>query len=100
MDDRLSVHSLLLTMGTPNVYYKAPINTSIIYPAIMYNKSNIKNTHANNIVYNQNNEYTITVISKTVDDVIVSNISKLPKCRFDRDFINEGLYHNIFIFYY
>ena len=100
MDDRLKVHELLLTMGTTNVYYKQPINTAIIYPAIMYSKSGIENTHANDSVYNQSNRYTVTVISKNVDDIIVANISKLPKCRFDRQFVADGLYHDVFNLYY
>lgn len=98
MGSRLDLHNLLLSIGGPNVYYQAP--TSMIYPAIQYSKNRIENNHANNIVYNQNVSYSITVISRTVDDEIVSKISKLPKCKFDRGFIKDNLHHNIFNMYY
>lgn len=98
MGSRLKLHSLLVSIGGPNVYYQAP--PSISYPAIKYEKNKIQNIHANNTVYYQKTSYSITIISKVVDDPIVDKISKLPQCSFDRKYIGDNLYHNVFNMYY
>lgn len=100
MGSRLELHNLLLSLGTKNVYYQSPGNITMNYPAIVYERSKIDSTHANDNVYIQNNKYTVTVISKTVDDVLVSKISILPKCAHDRHFISDGLHHDVFNLYY
>ena len=100
MSDRLGLHSLLLSIGGPNVYYQVPPNMIMKYPCIKYEKKKIENEHANNNVYIQDTSYTITVISKEVDDMVTNKISKLSKCRFDRQFISDGIYHNVFDLYY
>jgi hypothetical protein len=100
MSNRLQLHSLLLSIGGPNVYYQIPSTMTMKYPAIKYSVNTIKNNHANNMVYNQNKSYTITVMSKVVDDEIVDKISRLPKCSFDRMYVQDGIYHNVFNMYY
>jgi len=100
MDNRLELHELLLTLGGPNVYYQSPSNLLMKYPAIKYTKNRIENIHANDLVYNQNTEYSITVMSKSVDDNIVDKISKLPKCSFDRSYVSDSIYHTVFNMYY
>lgn len=95
MNNRLKLHELLLTM-CPNVYYQSPKNLQMKYPAIRYSKNDINNRFANNGVYIQNEEYSITVITKKVDDPIVTGLSKLPLCVYDRSFISDNLYHYVF----
>lgn len=98
MGSRLGLHNLLLSIGGPNVYYQAP--SSMVYPAIKYEIKNIENTHANDSVYYQKKLYSITVISRTVDDNIVSKISMLPLCLFDRYYVSDNLHHTVFNLYY
>lgn len=100
MSDVSNLHQLLLSIGGPNVYHQVPDGMTIKYPAIKYSMNKIENKHANNIVYNQDTSYTITIMSKNVDEPIIEKISKLPKCSYDRGFIQDGIYHNIFILYY
>ena len=100
MGSRLDLHNLFISLGTPNVYYQSPGNITMSYPAIVYEKSKIESTHANDNVYMKNLRYTVTVISKAVDDILVSKISNLPKCTFDRHFISDGLHHDVFNLYY
>ena len=95
MNNRLKLHELLLTM-CPNVYYQSTNNLQMKYPAIRYSKNDINNRFANNGVYIQNEEYSITVITKQVDDPIVTGLSKLPLCVYDRSFISDNLYHYVF----
>ena len=100
MGSRLQLHELLLSLGTKNVYYQSPANITMNYPAIVYEKSKIDSEHANDNVYIKNNKYTVTVISKTVDDVLVSKISDLRTSTYDRHFISDGLHHDVFNLYY
>ena len=100
MGNRLDLHDLLLSIAGPNVYFQAPSNINMKYPAIRYSVNKIGNTYANNIVYNQNLSYSITVISRDVEDSIVDEISKLPTCSFDRQYISDNLYHTVFNIYY
>ena len=99
MNSRLDLHDKLLQL-CPNVYYQVPTNKDLSYPCIKYTIDNFKNTHAGDVVYKQNVSYSITVISKNPDDPIVSLVSKLDKCGFNRRFINDNLYHTVFGLHY
>jgi hypothetical protein len=96
MNSRLDLHNLLLSIGGPNVYYQVPSNITMKYPAIKYEKTGIDNDHANDLVYHQTISYTITIMSKIVDDPIIDTISKLPRCKYDRSYVVDGIYHTIF----
>jgi hypothetical protein len=60
----------------------------------------IENDHANDLVYHQERSYSITVMSKDVDCNIIDDISRLPKCSYDRQYIVDNIYHTIFNMYY
>lgn len=98
MNDILSLHNLLLTIGGPNVYHQPP--GTLKYPCIKYEINTIANKHANDMVYTQNKCYLITVMSKDPDCEIVDKISKLPKCKFDRIFTQDNIHHTTFELYY
>lgn len=100
MGNRLQLHELLKSIAGPNVYYQLPGNMAMNYPAIKYGRNKIENEHADDSVYYQKTSYSITVISRDSDDIIVDNISKLPQCSFDRNYISDNLYHNVFNLYY
>lgn len=100
MSNRLKLHNLLLSVGGPNVYYQIPSTMIIKYPAIKYSINDIENDHANDLVYRQDTQYMITVMSRDPDDEIFSKVSKLPKCSFDRRYIQDNIHHNTFTLYY
>lgn len=100
MGNRLAMHNLFISIAGPNVYYQPPTGLIMKFPAIKYEMKKIENEYANNSVYYQKKSYTITVISKVVDDNIVSIISNLPLCKFDRQYISDNLYHTVFDMYY
>lgn len=83
-----------------NVYYNPPASVKMSYPAIVFRRSRINNTFANNAVYRQTFPYEVTVITRDPDASIVSKISMLPMCSFDRSFVSDNLYHNIFTLYH
>ena len=101
MPDRLELHEFLCKMlGSRNVYFDPPESVKMLYPAIVYKLSNIRNRFADNKVYAQGTSYVITVIDKNPDSDIVKNISKLPQCGYDRSFVSDNLHHTVFTLSY
>lgn len=100
-ENRLKLHETLCgILGSRNVYFQPPSSVSMKYPAIIYSRSNIENKFADNSVYRQTQMYEITVVDKNPDSKIVSNISKLPKIRFNRHYVADNLNHDVFTIYY
>ena len=92
MSNRADLQAMLESMlGSQNVYYQPPSSVKMKYPAIVYSRKNIENTHADNEVYVQSYSYDITYIDKRADSRVVFELSKLPKCRFDREYIVDNL---------
>lgn len=101
MSSRTNLQAMLENiLGSKNVYYQPPASVQMKYPAIVYSRSRIDNRHADDSVYKQSISYTVTVIDKKPDNNVVFEISKLPKCRFDRHYISDNLNHDTFTLYY
>lgn len=101
MANRLDLQAELeALLGSRNVYFQPPASVRINYPAIVYTRSDIDNTFADDSVYMQSHFYEVTVIDEDPDSKIVEAVSKLPTCRFNRHFTSENLNHDTFIIYY
>ena len=101
MDQRLKLHELLCEiLGSRNVYFQPPESLKMEYPAIRYSRGDIDNRYANNNPYIQSRQYEIIVIDRDPDSEIVSKISRLPKCSFNRHYISNNLNHDVFTLYY
>ena len=84
-----------------NVYFQPPENLKIKYPCIVFERTNALTIYADNNPYQITKRYTITLITKTVDnDEYVDKLLKLPMCTFDRQFITENLCHDVFTMFY
>lgn len=101
MGTRLELHEVLCDiLGSRNVYYQPPESIKMNYPAIVYSRNDISNKYGDDIPYMQSVSYQVTVIDKDPDSTIVSDIAKLPYCRFNRHFTSENLNHDVFTLYY
>lgn len=101
MHDRLGLHEELCEiLGSRNVYFQPPVSVSMKYPAIVYERDNIRNEHADDNPYMQSLAYSLTVIDYDPDSEIVSKVSQLPKCQFSRHFTSDNLNHDVFTIYY
>lgn len=101
MGSRLNLQTLLETLlQSDNVHYQPPSNIDMTYPAIKYSRRDIDNRFANDEVYSQMVGYEITVIDEYPDSSIVTAVSKLPTCKYDRDYKAENLNHTVFTIYY
>lgn len=83
-----------------NVYYNPPASVKMKYDAIVFSRSNIDNVFANNYVYRQLHAYQVITITYDPDAPIIDKISKLPRCTWNRSYVNDNLHHNVFTIYY
>lgn len=82
-------------------YYQPPENLKLKYPCIVFERSNSRIRHANNLPYQITKRYTATLITKDADnDLYLDRLLMLPMCRHDRHMIREGLVHEYFDIYY
>lgn len=101
MASRLELQTLLEeTLGSRNVYFQPPESVKMKYPAIVYSLNNIENTFANNSVYAQQTSYEIIVIDENPDSTIVTAVSRLPMCAFNRTYKSDNLNHIVFTLYF
>lgn len=101
MDSRPNLQTLLENLlGSRNVYFQPPPSLHMAYPAIVYSRSSIKNTHADNLPYVQGVAYKLVVIDKDPDSKIVGEVSKLSLCEHNSHYVSDNLYHDAFTIYY
>lgn len=107
MASRLELHDILCEIinitesnGDRHIYFNAPSSHKMMYPAIRYSLKDIDVEYANNLIYKQNNAYEIILITEESDSKYVSEVLKLPMCKFDRYYRAENLNHYIFTIYY
>lgn len=81
-------------LESKNVYYQPPETLKISYPAIIYTKSTITKTHADNKGYRINTRYNIIVVSQRPDHPVIQKLLELPYCSYDRRYISDNLYHD------
>lgn len=97
MAPRLDLHALLKSLlGSDNVYFQRPTNTSLKYPCIIYVKDDEDITHANNVPYTRRIRYRVTVIDANPDSLIPEKIAALPLCAFDRFYTSDKLNHHVY----
>lgn len=82
------------------VYYQPPESVKMKYPAIIYQRADIRNLFADDRPYRQSTAYQITVVDRDPDSEIVERVSRLPMCRFDRHYTVDRLNHDVFNIYF
>lgn len=82
-------------------YFQPPENIKLKYPCIVFDRSGARIANADNINYRITKSYTITLITKNADnDIYIDKILELPMCSFDREFVTDGLVHEVFSIYF
>lgn len=101
MPSRLELHEELVSiLGSRYVYFQPPESIKMTYPCIVYERSGIPTRYADNNVYHQVVQYTVTVVDKDPDSEIVERMSKFKNARFGRHYVSDGLNHDTFTVYY
>lgn len=101
MGSRLKLQTLLEDLlGSRNVYFQPPESVILKYDAIVYVLADIDVLHADDVKYRMYKCYTVTYIHSDPDDPKTDEITALPMCLFDRRFISDNLYHDVYTLYY
>lgn len=96
---RMSLQAHLKTL-IPNVYFQPPENLKLKFPCIVYSRSRIDVTRANNKPYKLDHGYKLLYITRDPDDSLIDTLLEEDYCRFVRQFVSEGLYHNEYMLYW
>ena len=102
MGTRIQLHEKLLAMfGSTHVYFQPPPTINMSYPAIVYTFAGFYERPADDKKYLTEERYTITFIHKNPDSNYGEDMyNAFPMCSFDRRFVNDNLYHDVYTIYY
>ena len=101
MESRLKLQTILEDiLESGNVYFQPPSSVKMSYPAIVYSRSDMRSTFADNSLYKINDAYTVILIYDDPDSVTPRKLLSLPMCSFDRHYVADNLYHDVFTLYY
>lgn len=87
-------------LGSRNVYFQPPPGLKMVYPAIVYELSDIDVLYADNESYKIDKAYQVVVMDKDPDSTIPDEIIRLPKCAFERAYQANNLNHWVFKLYF
>ena len=82
------------------LYYQSPSNHILKYPCVMYSLVNTSTRYANDTMYNFKKHYQVTFMYKNHDvDIIELMLRNIMYCSYDRRFIADNIYHDVFNVY-
>ena len=95
---RINFHGRLeaAVHGITKLYFQKPPSKEMVYPCIVYTLNGLKTFHADNRVYLNVPQYTVTHITEDPDDEAFDDLVNFPYSSFDRHFTSDGLHHNVF----
>lgn len=97
MAPRLQLQSLLEELlGTDKVYFQPPPSVVLTYPCIIYKRDFAQTQFADNVPYDRQLRYQVTVIDKNPDSELPAKVAALPMCLFDRFYTADNLNHDVF----
>ncbi len=102
MKTRLELQEKLVSvLGSDQVFFQPPSNVQMKYPAIVYELSGEFIKRSNNKRYIKYNKYTVTYIYKSIrNDLKETIMDAFTFVDYDRRFIADGLYQDVFTIYW
>lgn len=70
------------------------------YPCIIFHLDNREVRHADNLPYHKRKRYQVTVIDRNPISTIPDAVAAFPLCAFERQFVANQLYHDVFNLYF
>lgn len=99
--DRLELHKLLVNaLGSRYVYFQPTNNVQMVYPCIVYSRDTAVTEFAGNLPYKHDQRYTVTVIDRDPDSLILPRVAALPTCTYSRHFVADNLNHDVYNLYF
>lgn len=100
MGRRLDLHKkLVAALGSDHVYFQPPATVKMVYPCIVYARSDEYARHADNTKYLKATGYQVTVIDRKPDSDIPDRVGLIPLSRRNSHFVADGLHHDVFSIY-
>ena len=98
MKSRLEVQQMLEdVLGSDHVYFQAPPNTGMKYPAIVYSFDRFNRNNADNLPYIVTGRWQVTHMYKSVkNDLKEKFIFEVPFCAFERRIVKDGVYNDYY----
>lgn len=87
-------------MGSREVYFQAPPNLAMTYPAIVYNLDRITDEFADDARYLSRRGYFVTLMTDDPDDEMVDKLLKFQNSSFLRRAVKDNLNMYYFLIYY
>lgn len=100
---RLLFHDRLriLLPNDISLYFCAPSNLILNYPAALYKRDGMDRKSADNKVYLKRCKYTVTIIDDTPTESYIDLILEaFEYASFDRQYVYDNLYHYVFTIYF
>lgn len=97
MLNRIGLHNKLLELAD-NVYFQPPANTSLEYPAIVYNIIGTDTLHSDDAIHKSFTKFGVTYMADEPDDLedIITKLQSIRYSSFMQSTIIDGLYHIYF----
>lgn len=100
VDKRLELHDELLKF-LPNVYFQPPSTKTMVYPCVVYNKTDKSRDFGNNKIYRSQQEYQLTVVDRNPDSNIADLIEEyFQSCVILQYYTIDNLNHVTLKLYY
>lgn len=88
-------------LGINNVYIQPPESVKLSYPCVILRVTTGTTLYAGNRPYRYEDRYEAMYIRRSRDlDMVKSIAMSFPKCRHDRSYVADNLYHSIFVIYF
>lgn len=100
-ENRMKIHDVLVDLlGSENVYFQPPESFKMEYPCFRYTRSLGEQTYADNKTYRFTPQYEVTLISRDPAPGIIKDVvESFEMVRYNRHFVIDNLYHDVFIIY-
>lgn len=97
MANRLNLSKVLHeVLGNDNVYFQPPPSKKMSFPCVVYERVRINTRFADNRPYKLTDSYQVTYIDTDPDSNIPHKLAELPRCIFERFYVNDNKYYNVF----
>ena len=97
MGHRLDLSKVLHeVLGSDNVYFQPPPSLKMKFPCIVYERVRINTRFADNSPYQLIDVYQVTHIDTNPDSEVPKKIANLDRCVFERFYVNDNKYYNVF----
>lgn len=101
MIDRIEVQKILESaLGSTHVYFQPPETIKMKYPCIRYSIDTDNVKYANDKKYKKMRKYSVILIDKNPDSLIVEKLSDLRYATLNNVYASEGLNHFAFTIFF